>query len=80
MTGFLDQVIEHFPEREEAIRELSASSSHFEALCRQYGEIAGKLHGLAAGGEPGREAEALRRRRAALESELLALMQQTARV
>lgn len=79
MTEFLDQVIEHFPEREQEIRELSASSSHFETLCRQYGELAVKLHKLSSGGEPGREAGELRRRRADLETELLAMMQQTAR-
>jgi uncharacterized protein YdcH (DUF465 family) len=80
MSKGLRHLIERFPEHEAALETLSGSSANFDTLCAEYGEMANRLNRLTKGGEPGREADELRRRRAAIEDELLAMMQQNARV
>jgi len=71
-------VIERFPEHAERIEVLHGSSSVFEALCREYGRAVEALRrhdipGMGNSPQPGEglDPEALRRRRAALEEELL---------
>lgn len=76
------RVVNRFPEHRQRILELFDANASFNALCREYGSVAeaiGRLEGSAEA-EAEVEAEELRRRRADLEDELLALMQQTARV
>ena len=80
MADTLQQVIARFPEHEATIRALSGSHTGFDTLCREYGEVTRGLEQLGPGGVEGLEADELRRRRTALEEELIALVQQTARV
>ena len=57
------------------------TNTNFNALCREYGSVSEAIGRLEVSAEPNAEVEAqgLRRRRADLEDELLAMMQQTAR-
>jgi uncharacterized protein YdcH (DUF465 family) len=75
-------VIQRFPDREPTIRQLFETSPNFNALCHAYSEVTEALHRLQASAEPsaGFEIERLRKRRANLDDEMLAMMQQTARV
>jgi uncharacterized protein YdcH (DUF465 family) len=75
-------VIRRFPDREARIHELYEASGNFNALCRDYGETTEGLRRLEASVEAqaSAEVERLRRRRADLDDQLLAMMQQTARV
>ena len=71
-------VTRRFPEHAERIGDLSRSNTEFHTLCHRYGEVSDKLVRLesmpAAYVEV--EAEMLRRRRAALADEILAMMRE----
>ncbi len=76
------RVLDRFPDYRQRIQDLYDTSMNFNGLCREYGSVSeaiGRLEGSAAP-DAEVEAAALRRRRADLEDELLAMMQQTARV
>ena len=82
MSSKPHQVIERFPDREPVIRRLFETSPNFNALCHAYSEVTEALHRLQASAEPIAESEIerLRKRRANLDDQMLAMMQQTARV
>ena len=75
-------VIQRFPDQEPMILRLFETSPNFNALCQAYGEVTETLHRFQGSSEPsaGSEIERLRKRRANLDDEMLAMMQQTARV
>ncbi len=75
------QLLDRFPGLGRRITDLYDTSANFNGLCREYGSLSEAIGRLEGSTEPNAEAEAegLRRRRAALEDELLAMMQQTAR-
>ncbi len=75
-------LIDRFPEYQTAIKELGSTHANFNALCHKYGELTDKLGGVDTLSEPaaGAESEELRRRRNAIEEELLAMMSQNMRV
>jgi len=57
------------------------TNAAFESLVHRHGEVSDRLHSISRiGAEPGREAEELRRRQAALEEEMLIIMDQSSRV
>jgi uncharacterized protein YdcH (DUF465 family) len=76
------RMLDRFPEYDERIHDLFETSTNFNTLCREYGSLTEALDRLESSAEPnaGIEAKKLRTRRADLEDELLAMMQQTARV
>lgn len=81
MPDHMRHLLDRFPDLGQRITDLHDTSANFNGLCREYGSLSeanGRLEGST---EPNAvvEAEGLRRRRAALEDELLATMQQTAR-
>ena len=80
MTDAKRRVIERFPDREATIHRLVDTNAAFNALCQEYGAVTDSLNRLQDSGEGLAEADRLRQRRAALDEEMLALMQQTARV
>lgn len=82
MSDVVRSVIDRFPDRERRIHTLFETSQNFEALCRKHDEVTQALHRLEAGVAAGTAAETdtLRKRRAALDDQLLAMMQQAARV
>jgi len=81
MSENIRHLIERFPEMEERIRTLWQTNAAFEALTHRHGEVSEQLQRYAGeGAEPGREAEELRRRRAALEEEMMTIMDQSSRV
>jgi len=67
---------ERFPHRAEAIERLSQSNPDFDDLCHQYGRVVEDLRALgnSARTDAYPEAEKLKRRRVALEEELLLYM------
>jgi uncharacterized protein YdcH (DUF465 family) len=82
MTDPTKTVAESYPEHAERIRELYESSGNFNALCHRFNELSGRLRRMERDPDPEslRESDELRRRRASLGEELLAMMQQTQRV
>ncbi len=82
MSSKPHQVIQRFPDQEPVIRRLFETSPNFNALCHTYSEVTEALHRLQASAEPSAESEIerLRKRRANLDDQMLAMMQQTARV
>ncbi len=82
MSNEPHHVIQRFPDQEPMIRRLFETSPNFNALCHAYSEVTEALHRLQASSDPGAgsEIERLRKRRANLVDEMLAMMQQTARV
>jgi uncharacterized protein YdcH (DUF465 family) len=82
MAGQTRYVLDRFPDRQQRILDLFETSSNFNGLCQEYGSVSEAIGRLEGSAEPNAEVEAegLRRRRADLEDELLAMMQQTARV
>ena len=75
------RVLDRFPDYRQRIMDLCDTSANFNGLCQEYGSISEAISRLDGSSQPNAkvEAEGLRRRRAALEDELLAMMQQTAR-
>ena len=75
------RVLDRFPDFRQRIMDLYDTSANFNALCREYGSVSEAIGRLEGSVDPNAEVEAqgLRRRRAGLEDELLAMMQQTAR-
>lgn len=70
-----------FPNKEEKMQDLWQTNAAFESLVHRHGEVSDRLHSISRiGAEPGREAEELRRRQAALEEEMLIIMDQSSRV
>jgi uncharacterized protein YdcH (DUF465 family) len=82
MADPIKRVAERFPTLRKAIASLNEPGSNFNALCREYGDVEDGLGRLEASAEADAEQQAdrLRKRRAALEQQLLAMMQQTQRV
>jgi uncharacterized protein YdcH (DUF465 family) len=66
-------IIARFPENEEAVRELIEENRDFDALCEEYANISKELEDLAKleGPEVAVQADGLRKRRMAIEEELL---------
>ena len=82
MSDRLQPVFDRFPGRETEVRDLCAANTAFSALCRAYCELEerlGHLEEVTVMSDPG-AGQALRRRRAAMLQEILALMQQNQRV
>ncbi len=75
------RVLDRYPDYRQRIRDLYDTSANFNGLCREYGSVSEAISRLEGSAEANArvEAEGLRRRRAGLEVELLAMMQQTAR-
>ena len=75
-------VLGRFPDYRQRILDLFETSRNFNGLCQEYGSVSEAIGRLEGSAEANAEIEAagLRRRRADLEDELLAMMQQTARV
>jgi uncharacterized protein YdcH (DUF465 family) len=82
MTDPIRRIVERFPDFRERIKALNEPGSNFNALCHEYGQVADRLGRTEASREADSEQQAdrLRRRRDALEQQLLAMMQQTQRV
>lgn len=81
MAEPLQSDLDRFPEYQREVRLLREVSAQFDLLCRECEQLEGRLHRLAnlADPESDHEAGRLRRRRAALEQEMLAMMQQSQR-
>lgn len=76
MADHRKRIVSRFPEEADRIHRLAQSNPAFDALCREYGDISGKLeslHGSGGDADPD-EHDRLHRRRAALEQELLQFM------
>ncbi len=73
MVERIRSLIERYPEDEETVRELVARDSAFDSLCEDYKNIAEALQRLTRESQrrSGAEAEALKKRRALLEEQLL---------
>jgi uncharacterized protein YdcH (DUF465 family) len=82
MTNPIKRVTDRFPDQKETIVSLNEPGSNFNALCHEYGQVADQLGRTEASHEADSEQQAdrLRRRRDALEQQLLAMMQQSQRV
>lgn len=72
MADPMHKIIEQFPEKIDVIRQLRQTNSKFENLCQEYGIVNDRLDTLtqAKSAAPA-IASALRRRRIALEEEIL---------
>lgn len=81
MLEKIRHLIGRFPDREDNIREQWQTNAAFEALVHQHSEVSDRLHRLS-GGDPesSHDAGELRRRQAALEDEMLIIMDQSSRV
>ena len=81
MPDYMSRLLDRSPDLGQRIADLYDRSANFNGLCREYGSLSEAIGGLEGSSELDAEieAEGLRRRRAALEDELLAMMQQTAR-
>lgn len=77
MIERIRDLIERFPEDEGSVRELIKRDSMFDGLCEEYRKITDELHRLERVRGPGdmAEAEGLKRRRVAVEEELLTKME-----
>jgi uncharacterized protein YdcH (DUF465 family) len=73
MTDPIHKIIEQFPEKIDVIRQLQQTNSNFENLCQEYGIVNDKLDALtqAKSTAAPATASALRKRRIALEEEIL---------
>jgi uncharacterized protein YdcH (DUF465 family) len=68
----IHHVLERFPEHAEAIEALNQTNSAFEELCHRYGRVVERLRSLGATKtEALPEVESLRKRRVAIEEELM---------
>jgi uncharacterized protein YdcH (DUF465 family) len=75
-------LVARFPDMPEAIHRILESNPALDALCKSYGEVMEQLHEREGGRNPRDMArdEELKKRRAALEAEIIAIMEQNARV
>jgi len=82
MEEKIRHLIERFPERADVIRALSASHTKFQDLIGDHHDVSEELATLEGGGEETDPArlEALQRRRADLEDELMLLMENHQRI
>ena len=82
MTDPTKRIVERFPDMRERIHTLNEPGSNFNALCHEYGQVADELGRTEASrdADSAQQADRLRRRRDALEQQLLAMMQQSQRV
>ncbi len=81
MLEKIRHLLGRFPNKEEKILELWQTNAAFESIAHRHSEVSDRLHSLSGqGAEPGREAEELRRRQAALEEEMMFIMDQNSRV
>ena len=82
MKDAIQQAIETFPDHEDTIRRLGDTSVNFNATCQAFGAAREALRQLERSADADAElrSDALRRRCADLETELLAMMQQNMRV
>ena len=82
MTDAIKRILDRFPDFRDRVTSLDEPGSHFNTLCHEFERVEGTLAKLEGASESDAlpEAERLRRRRDALEQELLAMMQQTQRV
>jgi uncharacterized protein YdcH (DUF465 family) len=73
MTDPMRRIIEQFPEKIDVIRQLRQTNSKFENLCQEYGIVNDRLDALtqAQSTVAPATASALRKRRIALEEEIL---------
>lgn len=82
MTEAIRNLVKRFPHFEDIIDALSSSGTGFDALCHEFSEVSESLGRLNARVDPADRARAmeLNRRRAALETEMLELMEANIRV
>ncbi len=82
MSAVVRHLMERFPQFETIIDELITTNTSFDELCREYGEINEHLDGLQVETDPADadKADQMRHRRAALEEEMLLIMEANARV
>ncbi|MCG8354657.1 MAG: hypothetical protein MI920_03715 [Kiloniellales bacterium] len=83
MDNLDPRVVERFREFEATLRGLWESNTHFNAKVHDFVEVAdriGRVEGTAAEADAAQELDSLRHRRAALEDELMAMIQQNVRV
>jgi len=82
MKDFKDSVAERFPEHLQTIDELLETNAAFKGLSEEYSRLMLRLDSLPSDVDPkaAAEAEALRSRIVDLDTELLALVEQNARV
>ncbi len=73
MVERIRELLNRFPENEEAVRELIRGNPDFDALCQEYKDITQELRRLEATKDPNSvsEAKGLKGRRDAVEEELL---------
>ncbi len=73
MVERIRELLNRFPENEEAVRELIRGNPDFDALCQEYKDITQELRRLEGTKDPNSvsEAEGLKGRRDAVEEELL---------
>lgn len=82
MNAVLRHLIERFPRYQTIIDELTSANTAFDSLCREYGEVSEEIEQLESRADAMDmvAADAAKRRRVALEQELLAIMEQNVRV
>jgi hypothetical protein len=71
MVGRISNILARFPENEKAVRSLIQENREFEALCQEYMNTGQELGHLAKLKEPAIQADALQKRRMAVEEEIL---------
>jgi hypothetical protein len=73
MVHRIRNILARFPENEEAVRVLIREDREFEALCQEYAKTSQELEDLAKriGPDAAIQADALRKRRAAVEEKIL---------
>jgi len=82
MTEAIRNLVKRFPHFEDIIDELSTANPGFDALCREFSEVGDRIGRLNARIDPADRvrAMALNRRRAELETEMLAMMEANIRL
>ena len=73
-------LIERFPEYVKAIRQLAGSNSAFNTMTHEFNQVCDELGRVEPQDAVDLDTENLRRRRKALQEEMLMLMRQTARL
>lgn len=73
MVDRIRALLDRFPEDEEAVRVITQQDRYFDVLCQEYAEIGRELDDVGEVTDPERTslADALRKRRVAIEEELL---------
>lgn len=74
-TDRIRRVIQRFPEHEESIRELHVTNTGFETLCDRHHRVSEEIDELQKQGGAGAEdLDNLKRRRVALEEEIMGIL------